>query len=93
MQRTYQLVALIERETDGCAALCPDPHVAGQAHSADEAKRNLTEALELLVDCPDPPSWAVVAQANPILEAPEGPVSRDVRTTHRPLSLGGTAKQ
>ena len=42
-----QLTAIIEREDDGYVALCPELDVASQGDTVDEARNNLTEALEL----------------------------------------------
>ena len=41
-----QLTAIIEREGDGYVALCPEVDVASQGSTVDEARHNLTEALE-----------------------------------------------
>ena len=45
-----QLTAIIEREGDGYVALCPEVDVASQGSTVDEARHNLTEALELFFD-------------------------------------------
>ena len=48
--KTVQLTAIIEREGDGYAALCPDVDVASQGASIDEARANPVEALELFFE-------------------------------------------
>lgn len=48
--RTLQLTAVIEREGDGFVALCPELDVASQGDSRDEARANLREAIELLLE-------------------------------------------
>jgi predicted RNase H-like HicB family nuclease len=54
MKRTHQLTAIIEREGDGYVALCPELDIASQGDTVGDAKRNLTEALELFFECADP---------------------------------------
>ena len=41
-----QLTALIRREGDGFAALCPDLDVASQGDTVEETRANLVEALD-----------------------------------------------
>lgn len=48
-----QLTAIIEREGDGYVALCPELDIASQGDSVEEAKRNLTEAVELFLETAD----------------------------------------
>lgn len=48
---TKQLTAIIEREDNGYAALCPEVDVASQGATLDEACSNLKEALELFFKC------------------------------------------
>lgn len=45
-----QMTAIIEREGDGYAALCPEVDVASQGDTIDEARENLQEALELFFE-------------------------------------------
>jgi len=45
-----QLTAIIEREGDGYVALCPEVDVASQGDSIADARKNLTEALELFFE-------------------------------------------
>ena len=47
--KTVQLTAIIEREGDGYVALCPDVDVASQGASIDEARANLQEAVEMVM--------------------------------------------
>lgn len=46
-----RLTAIIEREQDGYAALCPEYDVVSQGASIEEARRHLAEALELFFEC------------------------------------------
>jgi len=41
-----KLTAIIERETDGYVAVCPELDVASQGDTRDEARKNLAEAVE-----------------------------------------------
>ena len=54
MARTHQLTAILTREGDGYAALCPELDVASQGDSIEEARANLIEALELFFETADP---------------------------------------
>jgi predicted RNase H-like HicB family nuclease len=45
VNRTRQFTAIIEREGDGYVALCPEPDIASQGDTVEEARDNLTEAL------------------------------------------------
>jgi predicted RNase H-like HicB family nuclease len=54
MKRTRQLTAIIEREGNGYVALCPELDVASQGYSIEEARANLTEALELFFETANP---------------------------------------
>lgn len=53
-KQTRRLTAIIEREGDGYVALCPEIDVASQGVSVEEARRNLTEAIELFFETADP---------------------------------------
>ena len=44
------LTAIIVREEDGYVSLCPELDIASQGVSRDEARRNLTEAVEGFLD-------------------------------------------
>ncbi len=46
-----QLTAIIQRETDGFVALCPEFDVASQGDTIEAARENLREALELFFEC------------------------------------------
>jgi predicted RNase H-like HicB family nuclease len=48
-----QLTAIIERENDGYVSLCPELDIASQGDTVEEAKRNLTEAIELFLETAD----------------------------------------
>lgn len=52
--RTRQLTAIIEREDEMCVALCPELDVASQGNTAEEARSNLIEAIELFLEAADP---------------------------------------
>ena len=47
------LTAIIERESDGYVALCPDLDIASQGFTVAEAHENLKEALELFFETAD----------------------------------------
>ena len=50
----YQkFTAVIEREGDGYVSLCPELDIASQGDSVEEAKANLTEAIELFLESAD----------------------------------------
>jgi predicted RNase H-like HicB family nuclease len=51
---TRQFTAIIERETDGYVALCPELDVASQGATIEEARANLLEALELFLESASP---------------------------------------
>ena len=48
-----KLITIIEQEDDGYVALCPELNIASQGDSVEEAKHNLTEALELFFETAD----------------------------------------
>ena len=48
------LTAIVEREGGGYVALCPELDVASQGNSVNEARDNLTEALELFFETAPP---------------------------------------
>ena len=54
MSEVRQFTAIIERENDGYVALCPELDVASQGGSIEEARRNLSEAVELFLEAADP---------------------------------------
>ena len=47
------MTAIIEREGDGYVALCPELDIASQGDTVEEARGNLTEALELFFETAD----------------------------------------
>lgn len=44
---------IIEQEDDGFVALCPQLDIASQGETVQEAKSNLTEAIELFFEVAD----------------------------------------
>ena len=50
----YQFTAVIEREGNGFAALCPELDIASQGDTVDQARSNLREAVELFLECAAP---------------------------------------
>jgi predicted RNase H-like HicB family nuclease len=51
---TTMYTAIIEKEGDLYAALCPELDVASQRATIEEATSNLREAVELFLECADP---------------------------------------
>jgi len=50
----YQkFTAVIERENGGYVSLCPEFDIASQGDTVEEAKANLTEAIELFLETAD----------------------------------------
>lgn len=49
-----QFTAIIERESDGYVALCPELDVASQGDTVEEARNNLVEAIELFLEVASP---------------------------------------
>lgn len=47
---THQFTAVIEAEGDGYVSLCPQLDIASQGQTIEEARANLTEALELFLE-------------------------------------------
>ncbi|MDQ3130607.1 MAG: type II toxin-antitoxin system HicB family antitoxin [Acidobacteriota bacterium] len=50
---TQKFTAVIERENDGYVSLCPELDIASQGDTVEEAKANLTEAIELFLESAD----------------------------------------
>ena len=48
---TRSFTALFTREGDGFVALCPEIDVASQGATVEDAKLNLTEAVQLFFEC------------------------------------------
>jgi len=44
-----QLTVIIEREGNGYVSLCPEVDVASQGDTIDEAKRNLRDAIGIIL--------------------------------------------
>jgi predicted RNase H-like HicB family nuclease len=44
--RKFQFTVIVEREGDGYVSLCPELDIASQGDTVEEAKRNLSEAVE-----------------------------------------------
>ena len=51
---TRSFTALIQRYEGGWSALCPELDVASQGTTADDAKANLREAVELFLETASP---------------------------------------
>ena len=51
---TTVYTAIIEREGEIYAALCPELDIASQGATVEEATANLREAIELFLECADP---------------------------------------
>ena len=47
---TLHLTAIIEREGDGYVSSCPELDVASQGNTIEEARANIREAVELLLE-------------------------------------------
>lgn len=47
---TRQFTAIIERDADVFVAHCPDLDIVSQGATVDEARQNLTEAIELFFE-------------------------------------------
>jgi len=51
---TTVYTAIIEKEGELYAALCPEPDAASQGATIEKATANLREAVELFLECADP---------------------------------------
>ncbi len=51
---THSLTAIIEREGNGYVALCPELDVTTQGNTIEEARHNIQEAVELLLEHASP---------------------------------------
>jgi predicted RNase H-like HicB family nuclease len=49
----FHFTAIIEREDQGYVALCPELDIASQGETVEQARDNLTEAVELFLECAD----------------------------------------
>ena len=54
MRQLQTFSAIIEEEDDGFVALCPQLDIASQGDTVQEAKSNLTEAIELFLEVANP---------------------------------------
>lgn len=54
MQKTYQFIAILERENNGYVSLCPELDIASQGDTLEQAKANLIEAVELFMEAASP---------------------------------------
>jgi len=54
MQKIQQFTAIIEREDNQFVALCPELDIASQGDTVEQARANLTEALELFFESASP---------------------------------------
>jgi predicted RNase H-like HicB family nuclease len=72
---TRKLTAIIEREGDGYAALCPEVDVVSQGDSVAEARDNLEEALALFFETAS-------------TEEIEGRLQDEVYVTHVEVAVG-----
>jgi predicted RNase H-like HicB family nuclease len=50
MNNIKQFTAIIEKEDNQYVALCPELDIASQGLTVEEARKNLTEALELFFE-------------------------------------------
>ena len=50
MKTNRQFTAIIEREGGGYVSLCPELDIASQGDTVEQARNNLTEALELFFE-------------------------------------------
>jgi predicted RNase H-like HicB family nuclease len=53
MSMLRSLTAVIERDGDGYVAICPEFDIASQGNTVEEARSNLTEALNLFFETAD----------------------------------------
>ncbi|MDQ3011020.1 MAG: type II toxin-antitoxin system HicB family antitoxin [Acidobacteriota bacterium] len=54
MKVINQFTGIIEREGDGYVSLCPELNIASQGDTAEEARLNLIEAVELFFEVAEP---------------------------------------
>lgn len=54
MKVINQFTGIIEREGDGYVSLCSELNIAGQGDTAEEARLNLIEAVELFFEVAEP---------------------------------------
>ena len=54
MKQTRKFTVIIEREDSGYVSLCPELDIASQGKTVEQARANLSEALELFFETADP---------------------------------------
>jgi predicted RNase H-like HicB family nuclease len=54
MKQLQHFTAIIEQESDGFVAFCPELDIASQGDTVEEARSNLAEAIELFLEVADP---------------------------------------
>jgi predicted RNase H-like HicB family nuclease len=54
MKAPRQFTAIIQREGDGFVSLCPEIDMASQGGTVEEARANLVEAVQLLLESASP---------------------------------------
>ena len=74
MKPTHRLTAIIEREDDGFAALCPEFDIASEGSSIEAARLNLIEALTLFFESAAPSEVARRLHAEVFVTQVEVPV-------------------
>jgi predicted RNase H-like HicB family nuclease len=47
----HHFTAIIEREDDGYVALCPELDIVSQGDTVEEARQNLSTAVDLFFEC------------------------------------------
>lgn len=70
MKTFRQFTGIIEQEGDGYVSLCPELDIASQGDTVEEARNNLTEALELFFETADPNEVEQRLQKNSIFITP-----------------------
>ncbi len=89
---TTMYTAIIEKEGNLYAALCPELDVASQGATVEEATSNLRQAVELFLECADPQEIKrrlrtdVFVTRSPPAPAPAGPIGDRDRSG---ATLGG----
>jgi predicted RNase H-like HicB family nuclease len=51
---TRSYTTIVEKESSGYVALCPELDVASQGETVESATANLKEAVDLFLECADP---------------------------------------
>lgn len=71
----YQLTGIIEREGNGYVSLCPELDVASQGDTIEEARMNLSEAIQLFLESASP-------------QEIQGRFHQEVYVTHLEVAVG-----